>query len=125
MNLNQNILPRRNYIPLAILIMVLPMVSSFGMRAVESAFITNSIVTDRFTYTIIPLSGNSYGYEIYDGGKRLIRQSSIPTLPGNRGFANTSDAEKVAALVILKLKRGEWPPRITKQELVDLKIPLS
>lgn len=125
MNLNQNILPRCNYIPLAILIMVLPMVSSFGMRAVESAFITNSIVTDRFTYTIIPLSGNSYGYEIYDGGKRLIRQSSIPTLPGNRGFANTSDAEKVAALVILKLKRGEWPPRITKQELVDLKIPLS
>ena len=125
MNLNQNILPRCNYIPLAIMIMVLPMVSSFGMRAVESAFITNSIVTDRFTYTIIPLSGNSYGYEIYDGGKRLIRQSSIPTQPGNRGFANTSDAEKVAALVILKLKRGEWPPRITKQELVDLKIPLS
>ena len=125
MNLNQNILPRCNYIPLAILIMVLPMVSSFGPRAVESAFTASSIVTDRFTYTIIPLSGNSYGYEIYDGGKRLIRQSSIPTLPGNRGFANTSDAEKVAELVILKLKRGEWPPRITKQELVDLKIPLS
>ena len=125
MNLNQNILPRCNYIPLAILIMVLPMVSSFGPRAGSPEIRVVHEATDRFTYTIIPLAGNSYGYEIYDGGKRLIRQSSIPTQPGNRGFANTSDAEKVAALVILKLKRGEWPPRITKQELVDLKIPLS
>ena len=74
------------------------------------------------TYHIILSAGNSFGYEIRIQNKVIIRQQSIPGAPGIKGFDKKEDAEKVAALVIIKLQRGIMPPTIEKKELDSLKV---
>jgi hypothetical protein len=74
------------------------------------------------TYHIISSAGNSFGYEIQIQDKVIIRQQSIPGAPGTKGFDKKEDAEKVAALVIIKMRRGIIPPTIEKKELDSLKV---
>lgn len=76
----------------------------------------------KYTYTIIPSNNNTWCYDIFKDKKMLIHQPSKPGLPGNDGFKNKSDAEKVARLVIEKLKKGEMPPSVTIEELKNLKV---
>jgi hypothetical protein len=52
----------------------------------------------------------------------MIHQPSAPGLPGNEGFKTKADAEKVAKLVIDKIKKGEMPPSVTKEEMEKLKV---
>ncbi len=74
------------------------------------------------TYHIISSAGNSFGYEIQIQDKVIIRQPSIPGVPGIKGFDTKEDAEKVAALVIIKLRRGIMPPTIEKKDLDSLNV---
>ena len=74
------------------------------------------------TYRIVSSAGNSFGYEIQIQDKVIIRQLSIPGVPGTKGFDKKEDAEKVAALVIVKMRRGIMPPTIDKKELDSLKV---
>jgi len=74
------------------------------------------------TYHIISSAGNSFGYEILIQDKVIIRQQSIPSVPGLKGFDKKEDAEKVAALVIIKMRRGIMPPTIEKKDLDSLKV---
>jgi len=74
------------------------------------------------TYKIIPSIDNTYGYEILINGKALIRQKSIPGLPGSNGFKRKEDAEKTARLVLKKLSAGLMPPSIDKHELDSMKV---
>ncbi len=69
------------------------------------------------TYKIIPAEGNTYGYDIYTDGNLMIHQPTKPGMPGNRGFDTKEAASKVAALVISKIKKGEMPPTVTKEEM--------
>ena len=62
---------------------------------------------------------SGWGYDIYSNGKLLIHQPSIPALPGNNGFKIEADAQKVAKLIVNKIKRKIMPPTLT---LEDLKI---
>jgi len=75
-----------------------------------------------YTYTIIPAVNKTWGYDINAGKKLFIHQPSIPGLPGNEGFKKKADAEKVAKLVIGKIKKGELPPGVTLEELKKLKV---
>ncbi len=75
-----------------------------------------------YSYTIMQSVNNTWCYDIFKEGKRFIHQTSIPGLPGNEGFKNKSDAERVAQLVIDKLKKGEMPPSVTTDELKKMKI---
>src|ERR1700741_3735277 len=63
----------------------------------------------KLTYKIIDAADKTYGYDIYADGKLMIHQNSIPGLPGNKGFKTKADTEKVAQLVISKIKKGEMP----------------
>ena len=74
------------------------------------------------TYNVIAVQGGGYGYDVFADGKRMIHQTTIPGRPGNSGFKKKSDAEKVAKLVIRKLKNNEIPPTITEEELRKLKV---
>ena len=69
------------------------------------------------TYKIIPAEGNTYGYDIYTDGNLMIHQPSKPGMSGNRGFDTKDAASKMAALVISKIKKGEMPPTVTKEEM--------
>ncbi|MDO9255037.1 MAG: DUF4907 domain-containing protein [Bacteroidales bacterium] len=75
-----------------------------------------------YTFKILPSNNDTWCYDIYRGGEMIIHQVNIPGLPGNDGFKNKSDAEKVARLVIKKLKSGEMPPTVTIDELKNLEV---
>jgi hypothetical protein len=70
-----------------------------------------------YSYQLIPAENATFGYEIKQGNRTLIRQITIPGLSGNSGFATKADAEKVAELVIIKLKNGEMPPSVSEAEM--------
>lgn len=73
------------------------------------------------TFKIISVE-NGYGYDVYVDGKKLIHQPNIPGQPGMAGFRKKEDSERVAELVIKKLKNKEVPPAITEEELRLLKV---
>jgi hypothetical protein len=75
-----------------------------------------------FSFKLIPAANNTLCYDIYSDGRLLIHQPSVPGLPGNEGFATAADAEKVARLVIQKLKNGEMPPTVTIEEMKDMRV---
>lgn len=81
-------------------------------------------VDDPLTYVIIRSGQNTFGYIILDHNKAIIRQPSIPGLPGNKGFIKEEDAGKTARLVIYKIRNKLAPPTISKHELDSLKIKL-
>jgi hypothetical protein len=82
---------------------------------------TEQLAKARLTYTVIEAEGG-YGYDVFADDKRLIHQPSIPGKPGVMAFKKKSDAEKVAQLVIRKIKAREMPPVITEEELMKLKV---
>lgn len=73
------------------------------------------------TYKTIMAANNTWCYDIYVENRLVIHQPSIPGLPGNEGFKSKEAAKKVAELVISKMKKGEMPPSITKEEMKKLK----
>ena len=76
----------------------------------------------KHTFNIIPAAESTFGYEISDQGKIIVRQKTIPSLPGNKGFKTKDDAEKCAMLVISKLNRNIMPPTVTPKEIDSLGI---
>ena len=75
------------------------------------------------TYRIIDAPHGTLGYEILSDGELLIHQTNVPGRPGNDGCRNKEEAERLAALVIEKIKQGEMPPTISAEELKVLNIP--
>jgi hypothetical protein len=80
--------------------------------------------TPQLQYFVIRAEAGTYGYDIYANGNLYIHQPTIPSQPGSRGFADTSQAGKVARLAIDKMHKGQVPPIITPEELSKLNIPL-
>jgi hypothetical protein len=76
--------------------------------------------TKNLTCKIIPSENKTWGYDIYNKGKLLIHQPSIPALPGNAGFSTKADAGKVAKKVMEKIDRGEYPPSVSIEEMKEL-----
>lgn len=76
----------------------------------------------KITYKLIPGINDTWGYDILVNDKLTIHQPSIPSLPGNEGFKTKEGAEKVAKLVIKKMKKGEMPPSIDAEEMKKLKV---
>ena len=82
----------------------------------------DSIKMDSYLIKIIQVADGKYGYDIYSKQILFIHQPAIPALPGNNGFATKTDAEKVAKLVVEKIKKGGSLPTITVEELKHLGI---
>ena len=75
----------------------------------------------KLTYRIIDAPNHTYGYEILADGRLMIRQASVPALPGNEGFKSRKGAEAVAGLVIEKIRKGQMPPTVEIEEMKKLK----
>jgi hypothetical protein len=78
----------------------------------------NSILT----YSIVNSTNYTFGYHIYLNEKTLIKQLTIPGLNGQEGFKTKVDAEKIAQLVIDKIRNGKMPPSITMEEMKNLNV---
>jgi hypothetical protein len=76
----------------------------------------------KLTYKIIVAANKTFGYDVYANGKLMIHQKSIPAMPGNEGLKTKAGAEKVAQLVVDKIKKGEMPPTVTVEEMKKLKV---
>ena len=76
----------------------------------------------KLTYTILNSNDNTFGYDIFVDGTRMVHQLNIPGMPGNKGFSTKANAEKVAGFIIEKIRKGEMPPTITPAELIKLKV---
>jgi hypothetical protein len=72
------------------------------------------------TSTIIDAPNGTFGYDIFSNGKLFLHQTNLPGQPGNSGCKTKADAEKLAAFVIGKIKKGEMPPTVTTEELKTL-----
>ena len=83
---------------------------------------TDNSTSPVITYKLIPGINNTWGYDILVDKRVKVHQPSIPAIPGNEGFKTREKAEKVARLVIKKMKNGETLPGITKEELKNLKV---
>lgn len=73
--------------------------------------------TATYSYQIIPAENATFGYEIKQNDRVLIRQATVPGMPGNTGFPTREKAGKAADLVLTKLKKGEMPPTVSETEL--------
>ena len=109
---------------LTILLLGLGLTASFAQnqeksssQASSASFPTASNARAKFAVQPILSEANTWGFEIYADGKRLIRQLSIPSLPGNRGFGTRELARKAGDLMVDKLRQGQMPPTLTKEEL--------
>lgn len=87
-----------------------------------SSVTSNDEVKGKLKYVIISGLNNTYGYDVFKDEVKLIHQPIIPGYDGINGFTSPQQAEKVASLVIKKIKKGEMPPTITKLELKELNV---
>ncbi|MFN0189155.1 MAG: DUF4907 domain-containing protein [Bacteroidia bacterium] len=61
-----------------------------------------------------------YGFDIYQEGKMMIHQNSIPAIQGNKGFNTEEDAKAVGALMLYRISNGIMPPSISIEDLDSL-----
>jgi hypothetical protein len=94
----------------------------FAQPANSTPPTAGQVAKAKLTYKLIDADGVGYGYDIFADGKLLIHQPNIPGRPGTDGFRKKTDSEKVAMLVIKKLRNKELPPTITDGELRQLKV---
>jgi Domain of unknown function (DUF4907) len=100
-----------------------------GVLLLTCLFISNTIIAQpgqqhpqtNIMYKTIKAPNKTFGYDIYVNNHKMIHQSSIPCIAGNDGFKTRDAAEKVAQLVISKIRQGEMPPTVTIEEMKKLK----
>lgn len=80
----------------------------------------NPFKDSNITFKIIDSKEKTWGYQIFVEGSMMINQPNKPGLPGNAGFKTQEQAQKVAELVISKIKKGQMPPTVTIDELKEL-----
>ena len=66
--------------------------------------------------------GRGWGYDIFAGNLRKLHQPHIPAINNLKCFRTEEDAQKVALLIIHKIKTVSFPPAVNKQELDSLNI---
>jgi hypothetical protein len=95
--------------------------------AVETAVTVSPTVYRYTTFANVDSTGQShgFGYDIYDGEKKLIHQTNIPGEPGVDGFVSEEEAGIIAQVVVDKLDAGGGFPTLTREELVSKGITLK
>lgn len=63
---------------------------------------------------------NGFGYDIYLNGKHYVHQPTIPAISGNQGFKTKEQAQRVAELVVHKIRNNILPPSVSIAELDSL-----
>ena len=85
---------------------------------------TAKIPTERFSVQTFNTEDGGWGYSIFDGEKRIIKQDFIPVIDKSISFQSEVDARNTALLVVEKLKKNKLPT-IGRGELESLQISLG
>jgi hypothetical protein len=73
-----------------------------------------------YTFLTVQNQNSEWGYQLFKDGQLMINQQNIPAIQGNKGFSSKNDAEKIATYILEKVKKGEFPPTISVEELDSL-----
>lgn len=76
---------------------------------------------ETYGYNVIKNPDNSFGYQIYKDGTKVIKQEYIPAIPGNHGFETEKQAKSLAELVIKKLENQIMPPTVSVEEVDSIR----
>ncbi len=83
---------------------------------------TSAYANGKLLYKLIDAPNHTHCYDVYTDGKLIIHQTSIPAIARNEGFKTKQDTEKVAKLVMDKIRKGEMPPTVSVEEMQRLKV---
>jgi hypothetical protein len=89
------------------------------LNETETPSIKNKTTTE-YTYLTVQNQNSEWGYQLFKDGQLMINQQNIPAIQGNKGFSSKNDAEKIATYILEKVKKGEFPPTISVEELDSL-----
>lgn len=81
---------------------------------------TNDVLSSEWSYKVISISENNWGYQIFQKGTMIINQTSIPSIQGIDGFDSEEKAERTAKHILNKVENGTFPPTVNKEELEKL-----
>lgn len=85
-------------------------VALFALKRLKTQQQTASITVKTFH------TGIGWGYDVYRDDVLYIHQEYMPSVAGRKGFTTEAQAKKIAALVVEKMKRTDFPV-ITLQDL--------
>ena len=108
------------------------MLLSFNMMGQQKVYYTSAKMLNKipatgkerpkFTYKILSLNNQTYGYDVFANDVLLLHQEEMPGKNAGIGFASIADASKVAERVILKLNNPIMPPVVSTAEFKLLNI---
>ncbi len=78
--------------------------------------------TSEWSYEIVLISEENWGYQLFQNGTMVINQTSIPSVQGIDGFDTKEKAERTAKHILNKLENGVFPPTVDKEELDSLNV---
>jgi hypothetical protein len=70
--------------------------------------------------TLFPSEYSGFGYDISVDGKLFVHQPNVPAMAGSKGFPTEQSAQRVANLVIQKIRGNQIPPTLTVAEVMKL-----
>lgn len=76
--------------------------------------------SSEWSYKVVLISENNWGYQLSQKGTMVINQTSIPSIQGIDGFDTKEKAERTAKHILNKLENGIFPPTVDKEELDSL-----
>ena len=86
----------------------------------QKTFDKKEIASMQIQFFIIKSEQSGYGYDIYRNGNLYIHQTTIPSIGGNKGFADTASAAKIARFIIEKMRKTDALPTISEEEVTKL-----
>ena len=84
--------------------------------------IQENVPTSDWSYEVVLISENNWGYQLFQKGTMIINQTSIPSVQGVDGFDSQEKADRTAKHIINKLENGIFPPTVNKEELDSLDV---
>ncbi|MFK7787333.1 MAG: DUF4907 domain-containing protein [Crocinitomicaceae bacterium] len=83
---------------------------------------TETKTNSDWSYKVTSISENNWGYQIFQQGKMIINQTSIPSVQGIDGFDSEEKAERTAQFILNKVENGTFPPTVKKEDLEKLDV---
>mgnify|MGYP001271692802 CR=1 FL=1 len=73
--------------------------------------------TIEYSFKLLQLNNNTFGYEVFANGVLILRQDEYPGRGAGNGFQSEKDATIIAQVIISKLQRPVAPPVLSAQQV--------
>lgn len=88
-----------------------------NLKTKDSITSTSNIKESVYSNVVFKNNDGTFGYDIFNDSKLIIRQKTMPAKSGFTGFSDSMKAAKVAEFAISKIETGMFPPTIQETEI--------